>query len=59
VAQVEVPAPPPAGAPAAGPAPASRTDLPQTLVVPLRIPRSALGTSGASRIILELHIEDR
>lgn len=49
----------------AAPAPAEaltaslRTDLAPALVVPVRIPRSALGTTGTSRIILELHIEDR
>jgi mutual gliding-motility protein MglA len=58
-APVAVAAPPPAAPAAAGPAGAVRTDLPPTLVVPLRIPRSALGTSGTSRIVIELHIEDR
>ncbi len=36
-----------------------RSDAPVALVVPVRIPRSALGTSGETRILLEVHIEDR
>ncbi len=53
-------APAPAvAAPGAPPASTGRPDIAPALVVPVRIPRSALGTSGPSRIILELHIEDR
>lgn len=36
-----------------------RDDAAVALVVPVRIPRSAVGTSGEARIILEVHIEDR
>jgi mutual gliding-motility protein MglA len=51
VAPVAPPPGPVASAPVAAAAPA--------LVVPVRIPRSALGTGGAVRLILELQIEDR
>ena len=52
-------APLPVEAPPQAPVAAPQTDTAPALVVPVRIPRSALGTSGTSRIILELHIEDR
>jgi hypothetical protein len=53
--------PPPAPVPAAvaPPAATAPADAAPALVVPVRIPRSALGKTGTARIVLELQIEDR
>jgi hypothetical protein len=56
---VEAPASPAMPAPAMALSASPRTDRAPALVVPVRIPRSALGTSGTTRIVLELLIEDR
>ena len=54
--QQAAPAPAPAAAPEA-PRPSSGIGKP-SLVIPVRVPRSALGPDGKGRIILEVQIED-
>lgn len=54
-------APPPAPAPAPAPAPPPRPDLGRNkaaLVIPVQVPRSALGPDGTGRIILEVQVVD-